>query len=100
MGPNDSLHVAALCCARSTFHQQEIPMKLKTLTTLAAAVLATSAWAAGSQDSKCGAGTCGKKESSTKDATCSKKDGGCSKKDAACSKKDGGCSKKDGEKAH
>lgn len=75
-------------------------MKLKTLTTLAAAVLATSAWAAGSQDSKCGAGSCGKKESSTKDSACSKKDGGCSKKDAGCSKKDGGCSKKDGTKAH
>lgn len=65
-------------------------MNLKTLTTLAAAVLATSAYAAGSQDSKCGAGSCGKKESSsTKDAACSKKDGGCSKKDASCSKKDG-----------
>lgn len=72
-------------------------MNLKTLTALAATVLATSAWAAGSQESKCGAGSCGKKESSsTQDASCSKKDGGCSKKDAGCSKKDGGCSKKEG----
>ena len=79
----------------------EVPtMNIKTLTTLAAAVLATSAWAAGSQDSKCGAGGCGKKESSTKEAKCSKKDGGCSKKDAGCSKKDGGCSKKDGAGTH
>ena len=76
-------------------------MNIKTLTTLAAAVLATSAWAAGTQDSKCGAGSCGKKESSsTHDAGCSKKDGGCSKKDAGCSKKDGGCSKKDGAGTH
>jgi len=65
-------------------------MNIKTLTTLAAAVLATSAWAAGSQDSKCGAGSCGKKESSsTQDASCSKKDAGCSKKDGGCSKKEG-----------
>ncbi len=63
-------------------------MNIKTIATLAAALIASSAWADSHADRKCGAGTCGKKEgSSKKDAACSKKDGACSKKDAACSKK-------------
>lgn len=70
-------------------------MNLKTIATLAATVVAASAWAAGPADQKCGAGTCGKKESSPKkDASCSKKDAGCSKKEASCSKQDAACSKK------
>ena len=66
-------------------------MNLKTIATLAATLVATSAFAAGN-DAKCGAGSCGKKEAVQKDAACSKKDEG---KDAACSKKDASCSKKD-----
>lgn len=69
-------------------------MNIKTLATLAATVIASSAWAAAPADHKCGAGTCGKKETSTKESSCSKKDGGCSKKESSCSKKDGGCAKK------
>lgn len=68
-------------------------MNIKTIAALAASVIATTAWA-GEKDAKCGAGTCGKKETSGKEQSCSKKDAGCSKKDAACSKKDAGCSKK------
>lgn len=94
---------------------------LKSLASLAAAVMATSAWAAAPADAKCGAGTCGKKEkvapkpgAAGKDAACSKhapmakdagakdmpaketatKDAACSKKEAACSKKDAACAKK------
>ncbi len=77
-------------------------MNLKTIATAAAALIATSAWAgaASSPQSKCGAGTCGKKETSAKggkDASCSKKDASCGKKDASCSKKDkeASCSKKE-----
>lgn len=79
-------------------------MNLKTIAALAATIVASSAFAAGPADSKCGAGSCGKKESSAKaikgakaasEAACSKKDAGCGKKDAGCSKKDAGCSKKD-----
>lgn len=79
-------------------------MNIKPLATLAAAIIASSSWAAAPADSKCGAGTCGKKESSStagdKDAACSKKDASgakeaaCSKKEASCSKKDAACSKK------
>ncbi len=81
-------------------------MNIKSLATLAAAIVATSSWAAAPADTKCGAGTCGKKEnvapknSGTKDAGCSKKDAGttkeasCSKKEASCSKKDAACAKK------
>ncbi len=83
-------------------------MNVKTLATLAAAAIASSAWAAPSSDRKCGAGTCGKKEVSAtkggsaapqtgeavkKDASCAKKDAP-QKKDAACAKKDASCSKK------
>lgn len=66
-------------------------MNLKTIATLAATLVATSAFAAGN-DAKCGAGSCGKKEAVQKDASCSKKDEG---KEAACSKKEASCSKKD-----
>lgn len=84
-------------------------MTLKSIATLAAAVIASSAWAAAPAETKCGAGTCGKKESTSKkaghaasgaskagmkEASCGKKDASCSKKDASCSKKDAGCSKK------
>ncbi|HRH16752.1 MAG TPA: hypothetical protein PKV17_03965 [Aquabacterium sp.] len=84
-------------------------MNLKSIATLAAAVIASSAWAAAPTETKCGAGTCGKKESASKkaghaasgassagmkDASCSKKDASCSKKEASCSKKDASCSKK------
>jgi hypothetical protein len=74
-------------------------LNLRTIATIAAALVASSTWAAGGAEQKCGAGTCGKKESTCKpgtkcDASCSKKDSGCSKKDAACSKKDAACSKK------
>lgn len=76
-------------------------MNLKTIATLAAAVVASSAWAAGPADQKCGAGTCGKKEVSCKkgepcdtqgkeamkEASCSKKEASCSKKEATCAKK-------------
>ncbi|HEX5371983.1 MAG TPA: hypothetical protein VFW84_04555 [Aquabacterium sp.] len=77
-------------------------MNLKSIATLAAALVATSAFAAGAPDKKCGAGTCGKKESAakkasdaaSKEASCSKKEASCSKKEASCSKKDASCSKK------
>lgn len=63
-------------------------MHLKTLTTLAAALIASTSWAAAPSDAKCGAGSCSKKEASAnkkgaKEASCSKKDAGCAKKDTA-----------------
>jgi hypothetical protein len=74
---------------------------IKSIATLAASLLAASAFAAGeAPDTKCGAGSCGKKTSTdkkpahAKDAACSKKDAACGKKDAACSKKDAASSKK------
>ncbi|MBP8191291.1 MAG: hypothetical protein KAX73_05600 [Aquabacterium sp.] len=88
-------------------------MNFKSIATLAAAIVASSAaLAAEPAQKKCGAGTCGKKATSAKaasgadascgkkDASCSKKDGAkadasCSKKEASCSKKDASCSKKD-----
>jgi len=103
-GPTES--PCTLCC---TLHPEDTTMNLKTLATLAAAAIASSAWAAAPTDSKCGAGTCGKKETSakkgspaaakasdagTKDASCAKKDAGCAKKEASCAKKDASCSKK------
>ena len=74
-------------------------LNIKSVATIAAALIASSDWAAGAAEQKCGAGTCGKKETTCKpgaqcDASCSKKDSACSKKDAACSKKDAACSKK------
>lgn len=74
-------------------------LNIKSVATIAAALIASSAWAEGAAEQKCGAGTCGKKETTCKpgaqcDASCSKKDSACSKKDAACSKKDAACSKK------
>jgi len=75
-------------------------MNIKTIAALAATVIATTAWAGETKDQKCGAGSCGKKEATTKkDASCGKKDkeASCSKKEASCSKKDkeASCSKKD-----
>lgn len=74
-------------------------MNIKSIAAMAAAVIATTAWAGETKDAKCGAGACGKKETTAKDkdASCSKKDGACSKKEASCSKKDkeASCSKKD-----
>jgi hypothetical protein len=65
-------------------------MNLKTLATLAAALISTSNLAvAAPNDQKCGAGSCGKKEASTPDDK-KVKDASCSKKDASCSKKEGG----------
>lgn len=85
-------------------------MNLKTIAALATTLIASTAFAGTAPDKKCGAGTCGKKETPAKaasgasgasgpaEAACSKKEGGkdagCSKKDAGCSKKDAGCSKK------
>jgi len=86
-------------------------MNIKTIATVAAALIASSAWADTNNEHKCGAGTCGKKHSSckknekcdaadgtagtTKDASCGKKDAACGKKDASCGKKDAACGKKD-----
>lgn len=74
---------------------------IQSIATLAASLIAASAFAAGeAPDTKCGAGSCGKKTATDKkpaqgkDAACSKKDASCSKKDAACGKKDAACSKK------
>lgn len=64
-------------------------MNLKTVATLAAALIASSTAAvAGPADQKCGAGSCGKKQSSTS-ADKKDKDAGCSKKEASCAKKEG-----------
>jgi hypothetical protein len=90
------------CTLCGTTYLEDKIMNLKTLATLAAAAIASSAWAAGSTDSKCGAGTCGKKETAAKKAQpaaskaseAGKKDASCAKKDASCSKKDAACSKK------
>ena len=67
---------------------------IQSIATLAASLIAASAFAAGeAPDTKCGAGSCGKKTATDKkpaqgkDAACSKKDAACGKKDAACSKK-------------
>lgn len=78
-------------------------MNVKTIATIAAALIASSAWADTHAERKCGAGTCGKKESSckknekcdgaegggatTKEASCGKKEASCGKKDASCGKK-------------
>ena len=94
--------MCTLCCIVET--TKETDMNIKSIATLAAAIIASSAWAAAPADQKCGAGSCGKKESSAagkdgakdaqKDAACSKKEASCSKKDASCSKKEASCSKK------
>jgi hypothetical protein len=70
-------------------------MNIKTIAALAASVIATTAWA-GEKDAKCGAGSCGKKETSGKEHSCGKKDeaGKDGKKESSCSKKDASCSKK------
>lgn len=85
-------------------------LSLKTVTALAASLLATSAWADSKTDQRCGAGTCGKKtiqagaptsssmdkpqpkkprpkDADKKEADSSMSEASCSKKDAACSKK-------------
>lgn len=87
---------------------------IKTIAALAASLVAASAFAAAdAPETKCGAGSCGKKTSTAKkaadgkDASCSKKgaadgekEASCSKKpasapkDASCSKKDAACAKK------
>lgn len=69
-------------------------MNIKTLAAAAAAIIATSAWAGTHAEQKCGAGSCGKKETSAKESSCGKKD-----KEASCGKKDkeASCSKKDKE---
>lgn len=83
------------CARRVHLNLLEIAMNLKTIATLAAAVVASSAWAAAPADQKCGAGTCGKKESSCKKGeNCDAKEAACSKKEASCSKKEAGCAKK------
>jgi len=69
-------------------------MNLKSIAAIAATLVASSAFAAGT-DAKCGAGSCSKKEIAQKDANCSKKDSSCSKKEASCSKKEASCSKKE-----
>ncbi|MFN3618367.1 MAG: hypothetical protein ACK4K3_04120 [Aquabacterium sp.] len=72
-------------------------MNLKTIAAAAATIIATTAWAGHHGEHKCGAGTCGKKETTTKDAGCGKKD-----KDASCGKKDdkeASCGKKDDKEA-
>ena len=85
-------------------------MNIKSIAALAAAIVATSAWAAEPAQKKCGAGSCSKKVAkaasgagsdascSKKEASCSKHEGkaeaSCSKKEASCSKKDASCSKK------
>lgn len=73
-------------------------MSIRTIAALALTVIASSAVAAESAESKCGAGSCSKKAATTPHASCSKKDASCSKKEAACSKKDAAkdaaCSKK------
>lgn len=69
-------------------------MNLKSIATLAAAIVATSAWAAAPADQKCGAATCSKKESSTKADEPMKKVTSDDGKDASCAKKEASCSKK------
>jgi hypothetical protein len=71
--------------ASCTTTNLETTMNLKTIATLAAALVASSAWAGAHADQKCGAGTCGKKETSSPKGDA--KDAGCGKKDASCSNK-------------
>lgn len=64
-------------------------MNLKSIAILASTLVAASTWAAAPADQKCGAGSCGKKETSAKkDTQPSTKEASCSKKDASCAKKD------------
>lgn len=75
--------------------------QIKNIAALAASLIAASAFTtAHAGEQKCGAGACGKKESSApaagKDAACSKKDEG---KEAACSKKEAACGKKEAKEA-
>lgn len=71
-------------------------MNLKSIAAVTLTLIATSALAAPSSESSCGAGSCSKKTTST-GADSTKPDAACSKKDeAACSKKDeASCSKKE-----
>jgi len=83
-------------CTQSTSTLESF-MNIRSAAVLALSVLASAATLpAHAADSKCGAGSCGKKSATdTKDASCSKKDGACSKKEASCAKSDAACSKKD-----
>lgn len=69
-------------------NQRGHTMNLKTVATLAATLIAASAYTAAHAEQKCGAGSCGKKASSAA-ADQKGKDASCSKKEASCSKKDG-----------
>lgn len=66
-------------------------MNLKSIATIAATVIAGSAWAAGSVGTTHVSASCGKKETQSagggKDTACSKKETSCSKKETSCSKK-------------
>ncbi|WP_343293231.1 hypothetical protein AAHN93_01815 [Vandammella animalimorsus] len=90
----------AVCLPHVFKFLMEKPMsQIKNIAALAASLIALSACAATTPaEQKCGAGTCGKKESSApaKDAACAKKEEG---KEAACSKKEAACSKKEGKEA-
>ena len=76
-------------------------MNIKTLATLAAAVIATSAYAGHHEEAKCGAGSCGKKEMSDKKKAKGAKAAasGASAAEHSCGKKDkeASCGKKDKE---
>ncbi|MEY4427551.1 MAG: hypothetical protein RLZZ182_240 [Pseudomonadota bacterium] len=76
-------------------------MNIKTLATLAAAVIATSAYAGHHEEAKCGAGSCGKKEMSDKKKAKGAKAAasGASAAEHSCGKKEkeASCGKKDKE---
>lgn len=64
-------------------------MNLKSIAILASTLVAVSTWAAAPADQKCGAGSCGKKETSAKkDTKSSAQEASCSKKEVSCAKKD------------
>lgn len=65
-------------------------MNIKTIATLATALIASSAFAGSAPDKKCSAGSCSKKAVVAKAAS----DAGSGHKDASCSKKEANCSKK------
>lgn len=78
-----------LMCTPCCTPLKEPTMNLKSIAILASTLVAASTWAAAPADQKCGAGSCGKKETAAKkDTQPSTKEASCSKKDAACAKKD------------
>ena len=82
---------------RTLFLVLEPSMKsIQSIAALAATLLAASTFATtAAAEQKCGAGTCGKKETTKPaDTKGGGKEAACSKKEAACSKKDAGCAKK------